>query len=507
MEFSDKLIFLMKITQTSNKELASGISVNPSLISLLRTGKRKQPHNTNHIRNMAVFFSRKCTTGFQRNALSEMLGQSSIVPSMPTEVLADRLENWLLKDPEITDELLAGIGAIPDKPQKPATPHESTEPVIIPGSDSYGSFYFGEKGLRDVMKNMMRLIKETDTPGKILITSDDNLEWLLSDYSMTRQFQADLLELIERGFTFLQIMPAVNFLPRYAEALRFWLPLYSTGCMEVYYYPRLRDNLYRRSMVILPGHYIHISTSIGMNNNSNVTMFSTDRKIVDTYAAQFNEHLALCRPALSVYTEYRDFTRIFSEISLAQGNHIHMSFALSPYTLPRELLEQIIQSIDNPDWKSAFQNNLEQLPQFEELLNHTQYIDMVKLASPEEIYAGKVYISAPYKAFHGQPVYTPETYIMHLKNILRLMEQYENYHFVPYKDNGRENYNLIVNSEGTALLLRTCTPPLMLKMQRPELVMACQEYLMHKAEQIGYDGIYKEKHRLVIQGLIKELQR
>lgn len=507
MEFNDKLVFLMKITQTSNKELVGGISVDPSLISLLRTGKRKQPHNTNHIRNMAVFFSRKCTTGFQRNALSEMLGQSSIVLSMPTEVLADRLESWLLKDPEITEELLAGINTIPEKPQEPTISQVPSEPVLVPESNSYGCFYFGEDGRRDVMKNMMQIIRAAKTPGKILITSDDNLEWLLSDYSLTKQLQADLLELIERGFSFRQIMPAVNFLPRYAEALRFWLPLYSTGHVEVYYYPRLRDNLYRRSMVILPGHYVHVSSSIGMNNSSNVTMFSTDRKIVDTYAAQFNEHIALCRPALSVYCDGSDFTRIFSEISKEQGNHIHMAFALSPNTLPRELLEQIIQSIDNPGWKSAFQNNLEQIPQFEELLKHTQFIDMVKLASPDEIRAGKVYITAPYETYPGQPVYTPETYIMHLKNILRLMEQYENYYFVPYKDNGRENYSLVVNSEGTALLLRTSAPPLMLKMQRPELVMACQEYLMHKAEQIGYNGIYKEKHRLVIQGLIKELQR
>ena len=322
-----------------------------------------------------------------------------------------------------------------------------------------------------------------------------------------KQFQANLLELIERGFSFWQIMPAVNFLPRYVEALRFWLPLYSTGRVEVFYYPRLRDNLYRRSMVILPGHYVHVSSSIGMNNSSNITMYSTDRKIVGAYVAQFKEHLALCRPALSVYTDVRDFTRNYSEISLEQGNHIHMAFALSPNTIPRELIEQIIQETDNPDWKSAFQDNLEQIPQFEELLKSTYYIDMVKLASPEEIRTGKVYITSTYKIFPGHPVYTPETYIMHLKNILRLMEQYENYYFVPYKDNGRENYNLIVNSEGTALLFRTSAPPLMLKMQRPELVMACQEYLMHKAEQIGYDGIYKEKNRLVIQGLIKELQR
>lgn len=45
MQFNDKLIFLMNITHTSNKELANNISVDPSLISLLHTGKRKQPQN------------------------------------------------------------------------------------------------------------------------------------------------------------------------------------------------------------------------------------------------------------------------------------------------------------------------------------------------------------------------------------------------------------------------------------------------------------------------------
>lgn len=83
VEFSDKLVFLMKITQTSNKELAAGISVDPSLISLLRTGKRKQPQNTSHIKNMAAFFSARCTADFQRNALSEMTGQSAIRSAVP----------------------------------------------------------------------------------------------------------------------------------------------------------------------------------------------------------------------------------------------------------------------------------------------------------------------------------------------------------------------------------------------------------------------------------------
>lgn len=94
MQFNDKLIFLMNITQTTNKELANNISVDPSLISLLRSGKRKQPQNINHIKNMAHFFSKKCNADYQRNALAEMLSQSSICSTMPTEVLEKRLANW-----------------------------------------------------------------------------------------------------------------------------------------------------------------------------------------------------------------------------------------------------------------------------------------------------------------------------------------------------------------------------------------------------------------------------
>ena len=43
MPFAEKLSFLMHITETSNKELAAELSVDPSLISLMRTGKRNLP--------------------------------------------------------------------------------------------------------------------------------------------------------------------------------------------------------------------------------------------------------------------------------------------------------------------------------------------------------------------------------------------------------------------------------------------------------------------------------
>lgn len=504
MEFSDKLVFLMKITQTSNKELAAGISVDPSLISLLRTGKRKQPQNANHIRNMAAFFSNRCSADFQRNALSEMTGQSAIRSSMPPEILANHIANWLTKDADLTDHLLSGMEAVPADPKQP---HEFTEPDVPLPPAGNSSFYFGEEGRREVMKRMMKLISEAETPGSILISSDDNLEWLLSDYTLRQKIQANFMAIAQRGFTIHQIMPAINFLPRFAEALQFWLPIYSTGKAKVYYYPRLRDNLYRRSMIILPGRCVRISSAIGLGSSSDVTMFSTDPDVVNAHIRQFEEHLALCRPALAAHTEFRDFVRLFSEVILRQGNLIAMGFPLPPYTIPHGLFERLIRETDNPNWKATFQSNLEQIADFENLLAQRQCIDISRLATPEEVCSGKVCIGTPFKTYTDQPVYTPETYILHLKNILRLMDQYENYYFVPYDGTDWENYNLIVNGDGPALLIRRHTSPLMIEMQRPGLVLACQEHLLRKAEKIGYDGISKEKSRIQIQSLIKELQR
>ena len=96
--------------------------------------------------------------------------------------------------------------------------------------------------------------------------------------------------------------------------------------------------------------------------------------------------------------------------------------------------------------------------------------------------------------------------MLHLQNILRLMEEYENYYFVPIQDKEIQDYNLFVNESGMALLIRTSPPITILEIRRPEMVVAFREHLLRKAEAVGYDGIRKEKIRLKLRALIRELQ-
>lgn len=500
MQYFDKLNFLMNITQTSNKELAAALSVDRSLISLMRSGKRGLSRKGENIKRMARFFAQRVTAQYQRHALSEMLGKTALRSPMPIEALADYLEKWLVGDPGMVGGLIDGIESIPLQVE----PHQSAAP--IPELDSKTAFFYGEEGRQEVMRRMMQILRKTELPSSVLVVSDDNLEWLLSNYMLTRQLQSDLLELMNKGITFHQIMPAMNFINRYTEAMQFWLPMYATGQMKVYYYPRLRDNLYRRSIVIVPGRCVRISTAIGLGSSSDITMFSTDPELVKAFTVQFQEHIALCRPALFIHRNPQESIPCFQEMFCNGGSEtIQMLNSLSINTLPRELLEQCVRDADEPGWKTTYQIYLDDIPQFEERLRRGPFIDMSPLATAEEVRAGTVFVASPCEAGSGNIAYTPEMYILHLQNILRLMDQYENYHFLPYQEK-KQDYNLIVSEGCMALLIHTSEPILVLDIRRPEMVLACREHLLRKAEKVEYSGIQRAKSRMELKALIRELQ-
>ncbi|MDD6188829.1 MAG: hypothetical protein PUB32_04535 [Clostridiales bacterium] len=502
MPFAEKLSFLMYITQTSNKELAAELSVDPSMISLLRTGKRKLSKNSDQAKKMAAYFAKRSSAVFQRQALSEMLGQVSISPSMPTEVLASSLETWLQGESDnIAHTILSGIQSLPANVESVQAPF----PGPAPASKSQTLFFYGEEGRREVMARMMQEMQQMEVPGSVLTVVDDNLEWLLSDYLFTKKIQAGFMELSERGFSFHQIMPPLNYINRYAESLQFWMPIYATGKTKVYYYPRLRGNLYRHSIIVVPGRCVQYAASVGLGSTSDITMFSTDPKLVSAFEKQFQEHVALCKPSLDVYQSPGDFIPRFLELFSRGGDTIQQINALSVNSMPRELLEWCVREAGESEWEEGFRMHLEELSHFEERLGQDKYIDMCRLASAEDVRAGKVPVVALSKAFPGYLSYTPETYCLHLKNILRLMDKYENYSFLPLHEKECPDYNLFVSEGGMALLVRAVEPFVMMEIRRPPMITAFREHLLRRADAVGYEGISREKVRMELRALIQEL--
>ena len=95
MIFQDKLVFLMELTSTSNKQLAKAIMVDPSLISRFRTGERRVPENAEYIASMANYFALRCNTNYQIEALSEIIGKPNFFHMSDDKKIAAALASWL----------------------------------------------------------------------------------------------------------------------------------------------------------------------------------------------------------------------------------------------------------------------------------------------------------------------------------------------------------------------------------------------------------------------------
>ena len=236
-----------------------------------------------------------------------------------------------------------------------------------------------------------------------------------------------------------------------------------------------------------------------------ITLMSTDPALVKAYTEQYQEHLSLCSPVFVSHTDSGNFSSYFSNIRHMKGTIFEKSASLSVCTLPRELLHLCIQQTDDKDGKKAYELYLNEIPEFEKRLSCESYVDIAPLATAAEIRTGKIPVPIPFGTCASRPCYTPETYILHLKNILRLMEQYENYRFFPFPNKFSSDYHLIVNEFGLALLTGTSVPELILEIHNGEIMNAYQEHLHQFVEQLGSYYTQKENVRAILSHFISEL--
>ncbi len=501
MEFCDKLNILMKITQTTNKRLAAEISVDPSLISLLRNGRRGMPRNREHIKNIAFYFASLCTADYQRKALAEITGIASIGTETPVKVLAMQLERWLTDETDIVDSIIDGLQLDKHiKDEEPASEQKAVSPEKT-------VFYYGDDGRQEALRHVFSIIDG----GPVGIYDNTDLNWAVSDYQFALELIAKIKKHLKNGCTFTQILPPVSRMDSYSESLKFMLPIYASGRAKVYYYPRIQSPPYFHSIIVAPGQCVMCTMGTHTGDAKAITMVSNEKKLVNAHCEQFSDFLSACRPALTVHKGAEYFYPSINELMTMNGAVCQKVAPISTCTMPAELIDICIESIESspfPEWANAYQKIRNDLPMYEKRFKESPFLDICRLSSAEHVRSGTIPIGSPYMPYEGYPCYTPETYVMHLKNILRLMDEYENYTFLPISAERWPGYNLLVNDGGLALLARGDAPPaMMLEMRRPEMVLACQEHLMRIAEKDGYSGISRDRIRLQINSLIRELQR
>ena len=336
MQLYEKLTFMMDLTQTTNRMLARELQVDPSLISRLRTGSRGVPRNREYLKIMAHFFTKRCTTKYQRQALSEILG-INLSSTAKNDQLSEILYYWLLGDSD-------GVGRFMRTFENLTFENGNTD--SLPESCSVNTsntLYFNSEGKRVAARTLIRHLLSLDEPSTILLYADQSDEWISEDPEFLCNLQNWGLKLIQKGFQFCHITPPVSSADHAFDSLLRWIPVYLTENANAYYYPRIRDQVHRRTLVLVPGKIAMTSNSIAGRQSGYATMLTTDLRLLQTYETEFQDYLSLCRPMMEIYTLPEKLKKCFTKFLTSTGTRIQKLPALSAETAPPELMAYCIE--------------------------------------------------------------------------------------------------------------------------------------------------------------------
>lgn len=144
-----------------------------------------------------------------------------------------------------------------------------------------------------------------------------------------------------------------------------------TGKVKAYYYPHIRDRLYRHTIIIMPGQIAIASHSMAGEPTSYATMLTTDPGVLRATEAEFQAYLALCRPMLNTYSEPQKLFQCFMKFLSPQGFRIQKLISLSAVTAPFELVADSIGKREDRSLKARF--NVEGNRMMEELAGELDF--------------------------------------------------------------------------------------------------------------------------------------
>ena len=335
--FSTKLDYLMKLTNTKNIELSRAIFVDPSIISRLRLGKRRLPKGQSFVGLMGQYFATQIKSMHQHRALMEMIGQNEDWPCS-YESIEQTIESWLLDDKSLGEDT-----ALNTNIQFYFKTDDTLEKKALTKESSPNSFFYGEVGKQQALITLLNKVINEGKPRMIYLYSDESMAWLRKSKTFRKLFDSLMKQCFDLGVKFRIIHNLDRSFNEMIGALSGWIPLYLSGYIEPYYYPRIRDKVFRRTMIIVPGIAAINSSSFGGESGEYLNQYIEEKKAIAALELEYNAYFNLCLPLMTVFTPDEDVRALalIKELATKDGNSILLTSVQCLYTLSEKIHQKL----------------------------------------------------------------------------------------------------------------------------------------------------------------------
>ncbi len=469
-----KLDFLMKLTETSNSALGRDLGFDPSYISRLRSGKRGLPRDRFFLEPAAAYFA----GALQDYPLRKNAAAEAVCPGQSWPEKVNEAEKLLLawfrqddrQDMDRVERLLNGLAAARLLWPAAKLPPAREEPFPT-------AFFYDTEGKQEAALRLLNDYTAADAPKEVLICSSENPAWV-RDGGFTRRWTEAMLRLIERGARVRIVHNFSRDRGEMLEGLRKWLPLYLTGAVEAYYYPKAMDGaVFRRSLLVAVGRSALSANSVG--EGTGLSLLVSDRAAVAALTEECLDFLSLCEPLIRIYRaeDRRDLWELLRDFEAAPRSRIVAQRLPLGCTLPPEVAAAFGRQCGK-HMERFLREAAELLEQ--QLDAGLTVTELLSLPPAEEVRAGRV--RHPISDYMGHNLcYSPEQLKAHLAAVIALLRRRANYRVV-LTDRIPEGTMLYAKEGLGCVFVRIVSPATIFYVNEEQLTSAFWAYLEHCAD-------------------------
>ncbi len=485
MEFSQKLDFLMTITKTTNSALARYTSLDPSYISRLRNGSRIPVDSSSYLKAMADYFSRHCQDPIKKSALSDILGNPSIKTHTPGKV-SSYIYQWLLQQPK--DESLPIEGFLQNLShldlKRPPAPITGSVPSLPAGSPVSAEAFYGPEGKREAVIAFLMKVIAQPSPRTLYLFSDEELSWLSGSKEFLARWAALLSQAIQKGNRIKIIHTVSRNIDEMITAISEWLPIYMSGAIEPYYYPRLRDGIYKRTLFLAPDTAAVVSHSITDRASGKVNLLLTDPLVIQALIKEFNDYLYLCRPLMQIFTPANKdaYFSVLKEFEKEAADAIINNESLPLSAMPENVALCVLgrSALSEAEKKHLLEFYKNRATAFREYIKKNRFYHIIRLPDPDSLLNPGVRVPFSDMLTSENILYTPEEYKLHIDNIISLLESSQFFDVYIASEKEYAGYMLYVKEEVGVLVAKAAAPSVIFAINESNMTAAFWDYLSKK---------------------------
>lgn len=502
MDFGKKLSLLLNVLGITNNSLAKALSIDPSLVSRWRSGSRTPAKDSHYVEAIAKYVVDHIKMEHQKLAICEITGCMPQV--LDSHALIEMVTKWLLDTPMPDTRLIGGfldkVGLF-----KTFSPQIGNIDIPLEGQRVDFEIFYGNEGKQRGVMKFLYLALQHKEQGTLLLYSDENVNWFLSDRNYALRLSGVLIELTKKGWKVKIIHTMSRDISEMLGAIDFWLPLYMSGSVIPYYNPRYREHYFRRTLFVIPKIAAFNCSAFEGFQHGAVNLLVTEKQIVELFEEEYNKFLSTCRPLMKIpQIGSQEMFELLEDFEEQSASSFLMTDGLPFVTMPAEIIEKILRR-SGMELEQIISHWRKRSTFFEKNLKEHSCVHILTLPDLEQIRTERVSVELPQP--EGVLFYSLEEYIEHVEYLIYLVKRYQNYHLCISPKNINSNVHVSVKDQVGVTVFKKDQPVRLFAINHPEMTNAFYCYAEDFLNRLPRESKDKESVVRVLERLIQDLSK